>query len=280
MVTSRLKMRAAKTMMLSFSGQVVETVAFHRDPAILGSNLKALRSLVEEMGSPTEMSPIRRKRPDTRQEWEGALWDGVSAQRIVTFLANYRTHPEAHKTSAAHLAEFIDSMARTGELTSWTVAILGGGSRRTIDLGSGVAVKMPERKERTSTQDRFSIGRLLAPRDEAIDLEADAWTASLALTREMWRADPARSQGQEPDTPSGVAIRRVRGFGAGGIPARPDKGLMLLYVLDPQLTQAGLPEEVEGVVGLGMSFPGSRSGVKVAYVANNVLWEQDYGSSE
>jgi hypothetical protein len=55
---------------------------------------------------------------------------------------------------------------------------------------------------------------------------------------------------------------------------------MLLYVLDPVLTKAGLPETVEGVVGLGMSFPGSRSGVKVAYMVNNVLWEQEYGSSE
>lgn len=283
MVTSRLKMRAAKTMMLSFSGQVVETVAFHRDPAILGSNLEALRSLVEEMGSPTEMSPIRRTRPDTRQEWEGALWDSVPAQRIVTFLANYRTHPEAHKTSAAHLAEFIESMARTGELTSWTVAILGGGDRRSIDLGRGISVKMPVRTKRShipASLDRFSIGRLLAPRDEAIDLGEEAWAASLTLTREMWRADPGRSQGQEPDAPSGVAIRRIRGFGAAGVSARPDKGLMLLYVLDPQKTDVEFSEDVEGVVGLGMSFPGSRSGVKVAYVANNVLWEQDYGSSE
>ena len=55
---------------------------------------------------------------------------------------------------------------------------------------------------------------------------------------------------------------------------------MLLYVLDPELTKAGLSETVEGVVGLGMSFPGSRSGVKVAYMVNNVLWEQEYGSSE
>lgn len=280
MVTSRLKMRSARPLMLSFSGQVVETIAFHRDPAILGSNLKALRSLVEAMGRPAETTPIRRTRPDTQQEWEGALWEAVPAQRIVSFLANYRTHPEAHKTNASLLAEFIESMARTGELVSWTVAILGGGKRRTLELGGGVTVKMPERKERSSTADRFSIGRLLAPRDEAIDLGADAWAAALQLTREMWRADPARAQGQEPDTPGGVAIRRIRGHGADGIQGRPDRGLMLFYVLDPELTKAGLSETVEGVVGLGMSFPGSRSGVKVAYMVNNVLWEQEYGSSE
>ncbi len=46
MVTSRVKMRTARTLELSFSGQVVETVAFHRDPIILKRNVRALRDLV------------------------------------------------------------------------------------------------------------------------------------------------------------------------------------------------------------------------------------------
>jgi hypothetical protein len=54
----------------------------------------------------------------------------------------------------------------------------------------------------------------------------------------------------------------------------------LLYVLDPKETGIEFPADVEGIVGLGISFPGSRSGVKVEYKVNNVLWEQEYGSSE
>lgn len=280
MVTSRLKMRSAKTLMLSFSGQVVETVAFHRDPGVLRGNLKALRDLVEAIGSPHEGPQIERARPSMKHEWEGVLWQDVPAERITAFLAAYKTHPDAHKTDARLLAEFIDSMSRGGELVSWTVAVLGGGNRRVIELGNGVSVKMPVRSHRTFSVDRFSIGRLLAPRDEAIDLDAGAWAAALELTREAWKADAARNQASEPDTPNGIAIRRVRGFGADGVLPRSTSGLLLLYVLDPDKTGVEFPADVEGIVGLGISFPGSRSGVKVEYKVNNVLWEQEYGSSE
>ena len=43
------------------------------------------------------------------------------------FLRRYRSHPEAHKVRQHLLAEFIRSMANEGELTSWTVALIGGG---------------------------------------------------------------------------------------------------------------------------------------------------------
>ena len=281
MVTSRLKMRTARSLMLSFSGQVVETVAFHRDAQILDRNLQTLRSLVSVLGKPGESSPIVRLRQGGRHEWEGVLWHEVPAAHVTAFLDRYRTHPDAYKTDARLLSEFISSMAATGELASWTVAILGGGGdRRTVELGAGVTVKMPHRTHRTAEPDRFSIGRLLAPRDEAIDLGTTAWEAALELTRETWRADAGRAQTNEPDAPNGIATRRVRGFGAPGVPARADTGLLLLYVLDPLKTEVEPPPEVEGVVALGISFPGSRSGVKVEYKVNNVLWEQEYGSAE
>lgn len=55
----------------------------------------------------------------------------------------------------------------------------------------------------------------MSPRDEAIDLDAAAWNAALALTRSTWRADSARGQNsQGPNAPNGPAVRHVRGFGA------------------------------------------------------------------
>lgn len=54
MVTSRLKMRAARSLMLSFSGQLMETVSLYRDPAILERNLEATRAFVRSLGRPAE----------------------------------------------------------------------------------------------------------------------------------------------------------------------------------------------------------------------------------
>lgn len=55
MVTSPLKMRTAKTLYLSFSGDVVETVSFYTDKDILEKNLSALMALADELGSPSSI---------------------------------------------------------------------------------------------------------------------------------------------------------------------------------------------------------------------------------
>lgn len=274
MVTSRVKMRSARTLQLSFSGQVVETVAFHRDPVILDSNLQTLRNLVSRLGPAAPDGPVN------SADWKGHLWRNVAAGDVIDFLQAYRTHPEAHKVVAAVLAQFIDAMARGGELVHWTIALLGGGKGRPIPISTGIEIDMAERKQRASGHDRYSIGRLLAPRDEGIDLDATAWAAALQLTREIWRGGPDAETGREPDVPSGPAIRRIRGSGAAGVMPRPDRGLMLLYVIDPQKAEAGLSPSIEGVVGFGISFPGSQSGVKVEYKVTNVYWEQELGAAD
>lgn len=107
------------------------------------------------------------------------------------------------------------------------------------------------------------------------------WAAALELTRQTWRRDAGRGQSEkEPDTPTGPAIRKVKGYGAPGAPARPDRGLLLLYALDPKLAEADLPEIGPPVVAFGISFPGSNNGVKVEYKVNTVLWDLEYGASE
>jgi hypothetical protein len=82
-------------------------------------------------------------------------------------------------------------------------------------------------------------------------------------------------------TPNGPSIRFVRGFGdpAGGLPAKRN-GLLLLYLLDADKAEAGFASGTPPVVAAGVSFPGSKAGVKVEYKVNNVLWEQEYGQSE
>lgn len=274
MVTSRVKMRSARTLQLSFSGQVVETVAFHRDPVTLGTNLQTLRNLVSRLG------PAALGVPVGSTEWKGHLWRKVEAREVIEFLQGYRTHPEAHKVVSAVLAEFIEAMSRGGELVDWTIALIGGGEGRPISLGTGVEVDMARRTQRAAGHDRYSIGRLLAPRDESIDLDAEARVAALQLTREIWKAGPASGTGREPDVPSGPAIRRIRGTGAAGVVPRPDQGLLILYVIDPQKAEAGLSPTIDGIVGFGISFPGSQSGLKVEYKVTNVYWEQEFGAAD
>ena len=146
---------------------------------------------------------------------------------------------------------------------------------------NGINIEMLKRVNNRPQENRYSIGRLLSPRDESIDLDEAAWQAALASTREAWRSDPARLRGDnEPDLPSGLAVRKIRGFGAPGVVPHPERGLLLISALDPRKADPDFPEGTPPVVAFGISFPGSNSGTKVEYKVNNVLWEQEYGPAD
>lgn len=280
MVTSRVKMRTAKNLLLSFSGTIVETVALHREPDRLRINLQAAQMLLSTLGQPTEENPVR-FRNGGQQKWRGYLWEGVPGSDIVDFLATYQTHPAAYKVNGALLGEFIESMMKTGELTSWTVALIGGGEGREQEIVPGIKIDMLQRKQKGDHTDRYSIGRLLSRRDEAIDLDEKGWIAAVKETQRTWKADPGRLQvQQEPDEPNGPAVRKIRGFGAEGVDPHPERGLLLLYLLDPMKAEGRFPEDTPPVVAFGISFPGSNSGLKVEYKVNNILWEQEYGPAD
>lgn len=279
MVTSRLKMRSAKSLYLSFSGHVIETVALHRRKSVIERNFAAFGELITAMG-PGSQNPSQ-QRPGSAHKWNGVLWKKVPYDLVTDFLGAYETHPEAMKVNSRALREFIEAMARTKELTEWTVAVLGGAVENKTDPVAGVNVHRTRRKAKSQATDRQSIGRLLSPRDEGIDLDIEAWESALAETRKLWKEDPSRfTNPTEPDTPSGPMMRRVRGHGAPGVPAHPERGVLLLYLLDITGVNGEPAAGSTPVVAFGISFPGSKSGTKVEYKVNNVLWEQEYDAAE
>jgi hypothetical protein len=280
MVTSRLKMRTAKNLMLSFSGQLLETVSLHRNVSEISRNVDAARRLLRSLGQPNEIDPLRSRKGRT-DKLIGFIWSDASASLIADFFSCYSTHPAALKVNSAMLAEFVESMARTGELTRWTVFLAGGGSGAQVDLIPGLHLNMSKRTGERKFDDRYAIGRLLDPSDEAVDLDEAQWKAALSATRAARKADPGRLlDNREPELPNGPSIRKIRGFGAEGVAPRPDRGLLILYALDPEKAEIDFPEGTPPVIAFGVSFPGSESGLKVEYKVNNVLWEQEYGPAE
>ncbi len=270
MVTSRLKMRSAKDLWLSFSGEVLETVVFFKEKPHLKRNCDALVHLISQMGPPFEENP-KRLRLGKDQEWKGYLWEGVDPGHVCGFLDAYVTHGDAHKVNSALISEFIQSMNSAGELTSWTVALIGGGEGRVESFG-GLSVDTLRRKD-LKRHDRYTIGRLLSPRDEAIDLSDKEWQSACAETVLAYVSDPARMSGNpaqgQPSTPNGPSIRKIRGQG------HPERGLLLLYALDPAKAELGeVAEDLPPVIGFGVSFPSSKSGRKVRYAVNTVMWRQ------
>lgn len=282
MVTSPLKMRSAETLLLSYSGDLVQTVAMHREPVILRRNLEATNRLLTAMGKPTEQGPTRR-RDGNPDEWKRSfLWDGVKANLISDFLMSYSTHPRASRANSAVIAEFIGKMLATGELTSWTVAMLGEGHEgKPYTFANGLEiVAMPSRSD-TGVEGSYSIGVLTDPSDEAIDMDYPSWKKALDWTLSEWKPDPARNRITPPVRPSGKKIRDVRGLGRDGVKAAPERGVLLLYPLAPR----GAGESVaknwsEPIMAFAISFPSSNSPVKVEYKVDHLLWEQEYGPAD
>jgi hypothetical protein len=286
LVTSPLKMRTAKNLQLSFSGDLLETVSMHSDGKILDQNLDTANKLIAACGAPHEVNP-KRARGDQEQRWEGFLWNDVPADHIADFFDSFITHPKARKVNSALLRDFIRSMAATGELTSWTVALIGGGDGSEHVFACGLKAHSSQRSARKDITDRYAIGRLLSPRDEAIDLDNAAWSAALARTKKMFNPDAGRqkdgSKPSEPDTPNGPSIRFIRGKGsaAEGVAPAPQRGLLLLYPLDARLSgMEALAGRDDPVMAFGVSFPSSDSGVKVEYAVDHLLWTQEYGPAD
>lgn len=276
MVTSQIKMRSAKTLQLSYSGQLMQTVSFpgYGD---LEKNLKSANRFVTDLGSPTESGVIERNFGLITNSWSGYLWKDISSQHVSDFLAGYKTNNTAHRVNGMVLAEFIQKMSANGELTKWTVALLGKQIGAPIEIATSIKLNKVERKVEISDDDRFAIGVLLDPKDETIDLDELQWNAALKLTINAWENKKEKKSSEPPLTPSGPAIRKIRGLGFDGVPAQPEKGLLILYVVDPT---GDSMKDRPSVVAFGISFPGSKADIKVEYKINNVGWELEYGASE
>ncbi len=290
-VTSPLKMRNAQTLSLTYSGTRPQTILFHRDAKIQQQNLDATDTFVSSLGSPWEDS-LRYERDGDPDSWPGSrLWKNVDAPRVLAFLGAYATHPNATSAKAAVLSEFISKMIDTGQLTKWSVALLGGGNgagdEHTFPGGlpsNSYFIRKTEDPEDVERQDpkNFAIGVLTDPKDEGIDLGDDIWRKALDLTRAAWKPDPARGRITQPSFPSGKGIRETRGKLGG----EADRGLLLLYPLSPYFYKDKKPERLivpgwsKPIMAFAIAFPASDKAIKVEYEVNLLYWMQEYGPSE
>ena len=266
MVTSRVKMRHGTELQLSFAASTSETIVFHSDAHNISVNFNAADRFIRRLGAPSETGPTRSRPNGRTHRWSGTrLWSDVSADEVMGFLDSYTTHDDNNRVRSRILREYIETQVGVDELTKWTVALISGDKAGHYVVGRHRVV-MIKRSPLRQSEDVYAIKRLLAPRDEAIDLELEDYEAALQKTIDSWREDPGRSRRrQEPTTPSGPSIRERRNT---------RNGLLLLYPLSPK------GDRVEGdvpVIGFGISFPGSTSARTVTYTVNNVYSQEEFG---
>lgn len=291
-VTSPMKMRNAETLSLTYSGTRPQTITFHRDAKIQKANLAAADTLIASLGTEFISAP-KYPRESEADSWPGArLWKNVEASNVLAFLGTYITHPNANSAKAGVLGDFITKMLDIGKLKQWSVALLTGGDgvgEKHIFPGDFVVDSFQTRKTDDpappSIKDpaMFSIGVLIDPKDEGIDLDDSAWKDALARTRAAWKPEPARGRITLPSSPSGKGIREARDRLGGDV----DRGLLLLYSLAPYYKgKEKLPENLivpgwdKPIMAFAIAFPASENGIRVEYEVNLLYWTQQYGPTE
>lgn len=274
-VTSPAKMRNAKAVQLTYSGNLLQTIVFSNKPNDVESNFRAADDFIKALGEPLSLNDQHYLHEG--QNWNGHLWRNVNAAEVVSFLRSYRTHKASFRIMSPLVADFIEEMNGDDELRNWTVALVGkeSGDENNEGAVGGHNITMLERGPAAAHNDRYSIKTLISPRDQAIDLTKDEWDAALKLSEETWRNDRERNQKKKPPSePGGPQIRQILGNGVPelGVPDRRDRGLLMLYLLNPK--KAGFVQDVP-VVAWAISFPNSSSERRVSnarYIANSVLW--------
>jgi hypothetical protein len=258
LVTARAKMRHGQKLQLSFSDSISETIAFHRDPAVIKGNFELVEHLITQLDVGRE--PVKTASGDLR-------WAGVDAPEIVSFLEGIETHEGARKAQGKLLARYVQSRVAQGELLNWTVALISNRMAATKYPVAGHEIGLISREDRRSdSDDRYVIRRLVSPRDEALDLTPEQYRVALDRTQVAWKKDPGRSTRKEPpEIPSGPMIRQTRSA---------ENGLLLLYPLDPRSSRLMEPTPI---IGVAVSFPKSPHAATIEYVVTNTYWSQEMG---
>jgi hypothetical protein len=207
LLTSKNKSRMQTDDARSWSGENPQTILFplyERD--LLERNLDLASELL-------------RQHPPTQNSHGGAISHDLPAEEIALFLRRYEGHPNSIAFQGSEIADWILERAEAGELVNWTVFVANPQRERQVLLGGrrfGLV--------RRSLQSNESIGILIDPRHEGIDLHGG------------------------PEN-----YRTVSGFNAKAMrEERPaQQGLLLLYPLDPEPLRA----PTQAVLGVALSLP-------------------------
>ncbi|MGW5875316.1 Z1 domain-containing protein [Nocardiopsis terrae] len=255
-VTAANKMRQGTKVMLSYSGEGPETVIFDISDRTVEHNFTVLENFVRRLGLVAE--------PDQRASGGNVVWRGVSPETISDFLSGYETDRMAQRVRPRFIAKYIDQCVKVGELSNWTVCLVGkatSGKRQEIAGHTVGLVTRAPLNDGFETEGRYTIRRVLSPKDEGLGLDDAQVERARQAAR---RAAERKGKAKLPKDPSGEYLRRQR---------RPDQALLLVYPIELPTSQT--PEQRKPLVGFQVSFPHSRYQSDTEYVVNNTWLRED-----
>lgn len=263
LVTARNRMYFTKTIDLSYSNAISETVSFDLSPVSIQANKEAVDKLFQKSGA---LQSSSRKHIERK----------VPFSRVLEFLMKYKTSASSIRCDPKILSDYISNQAELGFLTNWTVVLLANGMQGDdLVIAGGLSGKPVDRTIISFRDYRTaSIKRILSPSDEELIGITDSDRArAIILTQQDFDSGSSRAK-LRPTKASQHRLRYVRS---------PKEGLLLIYAVnlkkpEPNAALAGddpcatFEERLwseRPVFGFGVSFPRIEGDRKVRYTMPN-----------
>lgn len=212
---------------------------------------------------------------ERRGSWPGSvLWRDVRGVQVLEFLRRYSfADQDLTRTPSTVVRDYITQRLDEGELTTWTVVLLGK-----LDSEEGIPSvpygtnALPDqfhtlfrKYHGTPRADRYIVKRTGSPKDESIDLSPEEWKQVVEQ-----RSQLSKSVDEAKEYRLGRLIRQAR-------PA--SRGLLILYALTPSRENQD-KGVVQPMIAPYISFPYSQTASPITYKLSALYWEQELSGAE
>ena len=259
-VTSISKMRYTKQIEVSWAGRLIETYQLPMDKGTKKKNLIATDDFISTLGTP-------------EQKGNNFLWRNISPDDICDYLSKFKVADSLKKVDLLRISEYIQDLAREGELTSWRVGLMNkkDGAETQHTFSNGLVVGCFDRNRADNTPyDTYCIKKnhiVGNQKDEFLDLDNDLLENALIETK---RIKATQNRVWDKDYPAPEVVRqKFRSI---------NNPLLLIYPLNPECANVkGRPagsivyeKTDEPFIGFVISFPGSGKQYAISYTVNQI----------
>ena len=257
-ITSLSKMRYTHNIQVSWATRLVETYQLQMDPQVRIDNLRHTEDLLDKFGLPEK--PLGHE--------TCFLWRNITPDVICDYLHKFKVGKQLVKVNFDLICEYIETLNKSGELTSWSVALMSRSTREN-DAHYNFVEKYDAnyyfRNHATDTKyvDSYYIRKnhiVGDQTDEFIDLDKTLLEKAFEETKKR-KKDPNKPWNKSYPAPD-IVREEYR-------PA--SQPLLMIYPLNPRGADESLSDSEKPFIGLVISFPGtSRKDMAVSYVANPI----------
>lgn len=253
-ISASNKIRRAEFVDVSWAGRLIESYQLQKSKSSIKSNYTTALSLIDSIHVVSE------------KKSNCFLWKNISSNIIEPFLQEFKVADNLNnKVNPLYLLDFINVCNRRNELLKWNIAVMTTVNKNTphkiITTNAEYEIGLIKRNDSDNGKGedyKIRKNHIIDPKDEFVDLDNVTFSKALLKSKEI-------NKDYIQEYPNGEIVRNEFRY---GIP------LLLIYFLNPEGANIGLPSSSTPIVGFAISFPKSNSNPSVKYAVNKQLLPQ------